>query len=178
MDLPTLPTLSDAEVSSLVQEFNSLPRRHTVASGPEPNRWIFGLHVVPIPPAGYLLFIVNPASFVVQGEGPLPIETRPLSDGEQQDRARRIALLLLKAFTSKLRRANAPEPYRIVPWEWAAEDAQLAAAVSRALRALGVRTELCDVGIATDQERDIATGCFASFLEDLVRTMRAGREPR
>ncbi|EKM50581.1 uncharacterized protein PHACADRAFT_263934 [Phanerochaete carnosa HHB-10118-sp] len=176
MNLPTLPTLTDIEVSSLVQEFNSLPRRHIVPSGPEPNKWVFGLHVVPIPPAGYLLFIVNPASGIVQGEGPLPIETRPLSTSEQRDRGRKIAILLLKAFVSKLGRTDAPEYYKVAPWEWVAEDTQLAASVSSALQALGVRSELCDVGVATEQERDITTGRFAGFLEDLVRTMRAARE--
>lgn len=175
MNLPTLPTWTDAEVYSLVQEFNSLPRRHVVPSGPEPNRWIFGLHVVPIPPAGYLLFIINPTSRTVQGEGPLPIETRPLSTSEQHDRGRKVAILLLRSFVSKLGRTNAPEHYKVAPWEWAAEDAQLAASVSSAFRALGVRSELCNVGVATEQERNVVTECFTGFLEDLVRTMRAAR---
>ncbi|GJF00280.1 hypothetical protein PsYK624_165640 [Phanerochaete sordida] len=178
MNLPPVPTLPEAEVRSLVQEFNSLPRRHIVPTGPEPNHWVFGLHVVPIPPAGYLLFLVNPASRLVHGLGPLPIETRPLSAEEAHDRAVKVAVLLLKAFVSKLGRTDAPEHHKVAPWDWAAEDAELAAAVGGALRALGVRTELCNVGTATEHERNYSTEAFTKFLENLVRNMRAAREAR
>lgn len=170
MNVPTLPSLSDAEIASLVQEFNSLPRQQTLPSGLGPNRWVFGLHVVPIPPAGYLLFILNPMARFIHGEGPLPVETRPLSGAEVRERGKKVAILLLKAFVSGLGRAQTPD--RFAPWEWVAEDMELAAVVSSHLRSLGVHSELCTVGVATDQEKNIAADCFAGFLENLVRTMR------
>jgi hypothetical protein len=176
MNLPPVPTLTETEISGLVQEFNSLPRRHIVPSGPEPNKWLFGLHVVPIPPSGYILFLLNPASRMIHGEGPLPIESRPLTPEEQRDRGRTVAILLLKSFISKLGRAEAPEYYKVAPWEWAAEDSLLATTVSSALRELGVRSELCDVGVATGPEKTAATECFAGFLQNLVRTMRRAGE--
>ena len=178
MDVPALPSLTDEEIASLVQEFNNLPRRHTVPSGPEPNRWGFGLHVVPIPPPGYLVFILNPVSKTIHGEGPLPVETRPLTGTEIRERGRKVAILLLKAFVSKLGRTQAPEHHKVAPWEWVAEDMELAAVVGSALRSFGVRGELSTIGVATDQEKNIAADCFAGFLENLVRTMRAGGGPR
>lgn len=171
MQHPIVPSMTEPEITNLVREFNTLPRRHTAPSGLVPNKWIFGLHVVPIPPSGYLLFILNPGSQMIHGEGPLPIETRPLNTAERKDRARKVAILLLKAFVSKLGMPDAP--FKFAPWEWVCEDTQLASAVAEALRALGVRNELCTVGVATDQEKNLAAERFAEFLESLVRTMRA-----
>ena len=177
MNYPVVPSLTDAEVANLVREFNNLPRRHIMPSGPEPNRWIFGLHVVPIPPQGYLLFLLNPVSRTIHGEGPLPVETHTLSTAEKRERGRKVAILLLKAFVSKLGRTNAPEHFKVAPWEWVAEDPELAGVVSSAMRNLGVRSELCTVGVATAHERNDAAECFAGFLSNLVRTMRAAERP-
>lgn len=178
MNYPVVPSLTEAEVTNLVQEFNRLPRRHVVPSGPEPNRWVFGLHVVPIPPPGYLLFLLNPVSQTIHGEGPLPVETHSLTAAEKRERGRKVAILLLKSFVSKLGRTNAPDHFKVAPWEWVAEDSELAGAVGSALRSLGVRNDLCTVGVATEQEKNIADECFAGFLENLVRTMRAAEETR
>lgn len=178
MEYPVVPSLTDAEVANLVQDFNDLPRRLVVPTGSDPNRWVFGLHVVPIPPQGYLVFIVNPVSKTIHGEGPLPVETHPLTGAEMRERGRKVAILLLKAFVSGLGRTRAPDHYKVAPWEWVAEDMELAAVVGSSLRNLGVRGELCAVGVATDQEKNIASDCFAGFLENLVRTMRAAGRPR
>lgn len=171
MSQPTVPeqALSDAEIAVLVREFNALPRRNTASSPSDPNHWIFGLHVVPIPPPGYLVFLVNPATRQVHGEGPLRIETHPLGAAEMRERGRHVAVLLLKSFVSRLGRADAPG---FAPAGWAAEDPVLGFAVGEALRRLGVREELCAVGNAGEREKAVVLEAFENFLNTLVRTMR------
>lgn len=164
--------MSAAEIAELVREFNALPRRPLVPSGHCPNKWVFGLHLVPLPPPGSLLSFVNPGSRYVHCEGPLPIDYRPLKPKELYERAHQIAVLLLKAFVSGM---GAPGVPRMAPWEWSCEDPTLGAAVGNVLRSLGVRGELCVVGGATMEEKQVAAETFQGLLKMIMQAaMRSG----
>ncbi|KAI0339553.1 hypothetical protein BDW22DRAFT_565542 [Trametopsis cervina] len=164
---------AESQIAALVREFNSLPFRPLVPSGYGPNKWIFGLHFVPLPPPGMLLSFVNPFSRYVHCEGPLPVDNRPLTVQTLQERGQQIAILLLKAFVSGLGVPDSPPQLRFAPWEWAVEDPSLSAAVSNALIRLGVRSELCVVGVADLEERRIAIETHQELLKTMVQSARA-----
>lgn len=168
-------TAVPAEVITLVRQFNALRRTPSAPSGYCANKWLFGLHLVPLPPPGNLLFLVNPGSRYVHCEGPLPADQQPLNPTQLNERAHEVAVLLLKAFVSGLGAPEVPARSRLGPWELACEDPRLGAAVSRVLRSLGVRSEVCGILDATEEEKRIAQEEFQSFMMTLVQT--AGGRP-
>ena len=81
---------------------------------------------------------------------------------------------MLKAFVSGLGAPGATAEVRLAPWEWACEDAVLGAGVSSALRGLGVRSDLCVVGVATADEKKVAMETFERLLKMIVHAARSG----
>lgn len=149
--------------------FNGLPRTPLSPSGLVPNHWHFSLRHVPLPPAGLVLYIINPAARYVHVPGRIDLS---LSEAPIETKAMVIIGVLLSAFAKQ-------ELNRSRPWSWSTNDAALASVMGGKLRALGVTDGLDVVGVASDEENRIADEDWTQFLDRLrglaTRTSGTGR---
>ena len=170
-------TAGQSSSNDLVADFNALSRKELSPSGSVRNHWHFSIRHVPIPPAGDLLFIINPEARYVHTEGPARL--LPLSTAAE--RAALVVPMLLKAFTSDMAAGLSPAPQLGAPWTWSTNDAQLATAVEARLRELGVREELQKVQIGNEDEDHISDEEWPNLLGRLPGAPRptgaaAGRD--
>jgi hypothetical protein len=165
------PTAGRASSNDLVASFNALPRNQLAPSGSVRNHWHFSIRHVPIPPAGDLLFIINPEARYVHVEG--PAQLLPLSTAAE--RAALVVPMLLKAFLSGMAAGLSPAPSFGAPWTWATNDAELATAVEARLKELGVREELQSVQVGKDDEDRISDEEWPNLLGRLPGAPEATR---
>jgi splicing suppressor protein 51 len=154
------PKTGRASSNDLVASFNALPRKQLAPSGSVRNHWHFSIRHVPIPPAGDLLFIINPEARYVHTEG--PAQLLPLATAAE--RAALVVPMLLKAFLSGMAEGLSPAPSVSAPWTWATNDTELAMAVEARLKELGVREELRSVQVGKDDEDRISDEEWPNLL--------------
>ena len=154
------PAADQSSTNDLVAAFNALPRKQLAPSRSVDNHWHFSIRHVPIPPAGDLLFFINPEARYVHTEG--PAQLLPLSTAAE--RAALIVPMLLRAFTTGMARGLSPAPRFGAPWTWSTNDAELAAAVEARLREVGVREELHTVQTGNDDDDRISDEEWPNLL--------------
>ncbi|GKT60631.1 hypothetical protein ColTof4_00757 [Colletotrichum tofieldiae] len=135
-------------MNGIVLKFNKLPRPQTIHSG-LPNHWVFGLRWVSDEWAHDLMCAIHPQSktMVFKASEILRLST----DTEQ---AKKAATALLKLFIQNSI-TNQGSGSLIAPWSWATDDPELAATIGDELRRLGVKHELCHVGICSAKDTEI-----------------------
>lgn len=148
-----------------VAAFNALPRDPNSPSGLAPNHWHFSLRLVPIPPPGLLVFIINPAAHYIHTEGPIDTSLRLATSHEQ---GTVVAWALLKAFQKS-------ELGHVRPWSWSTDDAGLAAAVGNVFRQWGVSDGLDQIRPENAEESAISNENWNTLLDHLVRRTTGGR---
>jgi hypothetical protein len=159
------PKAGQVSSNDLVVSFNALPREQLTPSGLARNHWHFSIRHVPLPPAGDLLYIINPESRFIHVEAPAQL----LSLATATERAALVVPMLLNAFLSNM--AVGPSPVRPIgaPWSWATSDRELATAVEARLKELGVRKELQSVQVGKDDEDRISDEEWPNLLGRLSR---------
>lgn len=150
-----------------VQEFNALFRPEVDAWG-IPNNYHFAVKKLPIL-AGEAVFVVNPYNAHNHSEGRTLITSL-----SPDDQAKVIVPLILEAFVSRFDAGTSlihqmhDNCFPWAPWTWSTTDEVLATAVSNRLRELGVRSELCNVGVFTPSEIRNAEKFWRQFRDDLT----------
>ncbi|KAL0960412.1 hypothetical protein HGRIS_005454 [Hohenbuehelia grisea] len=165
--------------SNLVEKFNNLPRGPKSPSGMCPNHWHFDLRFMPIDPVPlHILYFIQPDSFYSHTEN-LPERTVEPENRVSvffpetpQEAAGPIALAILRAFTNNVfaapwETATTSSVPPIAPWKLMTDNEALAAAVGAELRRLGVKEEVCAIGISSPSIVEVARESH----EELVRTM-------
>jgi hypothetical protein len=149
--------------------FNNLQRPETDAFGRR-NHYHFTVKALPGFP-GEAVFIVNPYNQHCESEG--RHEIARLSPDQQ---AKIIVPLLLEAFANRFDEPG-PIPQMgsnmnpFVPFTWSTSDEALARAVSARCQILGIRGDLCTVGVSTAKEMQIAETCWRSWSKSLEEAM-------
>jgi hypothetical protein len=142
--------------------FNRLPRPKTTPTG-LPNHWIFGVCHVDMHPAGDLLLAVHPQSQFLRRGGPAQI----LALATEREKAEAVVPCLLDAFTKWDEHDPRDSPL-FAPTTWSTLDPQIAGALEAELRNHGVKPELCQVGVCSEEERGILETARASLFEQLT----------
>ena len=101
-------------------------------------------------------------------------------------KARSLVPLLLLAFVNMLKthdgsRLGDPDSKEVTcfaPWTWATADAALAQAVANSLKQVGVREELCQVSLSTQEEEVVAMEAWRRYVARLVQKMGNDAESR
>ncbi|GLB38122.1 hypothetical protein LshimejAT787_0411730 [Lyophyllum shimeji] len=150
-------------MSDPVSAFNSLPR-HARTFEDVPNDWIFTVRHVPVYPEADLIMLVNPTSRESRCEGPVE-----LSKLMPRDYYGVIAQCLLSAFVSGL--GTGEDRKKVAPWTWKTTEEKMAREVSGVLKALGVREELVDVGVADEEVKKVAEAQWRDVLGTLQRSV-------
>ncbi|CAG7963338.1 unnamed protein product [Penicillium nalgiovense] len=155
--------------ASQSQSFNSLQRLERDAFGRR-NHYHFAVKALPGVPGEAVVF-ANPYNKHHECEGRSRIS--PLSPDEQ---ARIIVPLLLEAFVNRFdepglipQMGSNMEPS--APFTWSTTDESLAKAVSRRCQEIGIRRDLCDVGVTTAEELRSAEACWTKWSMALVEAM-------
>ena len=159
----------ESAVASKLQSFNTLPRPERDAFCRR-NHYHFAVKALPGVPGEAVLF-ANPYNNHHDCEGRSRIS--PLSPDEQ---AKTIVPLLLEAFVNRFdeqgiipQMGSNMEPF--APFTWSTTDESLAQAVSRRCRAIGVRSDLCEVAVTTAEELRSAEACWMKWSRALVDAM-------
>ncbi|KAK4950734.1 hypothetical protein LTR10_010727 [Elasticomyces elasticus] len=143
----------------LVSKFNGLPRPMLAEDG-LPSHWVFGVRCC-LPDQEVLLVVRPQSKDIIQGLPSHPSVIRSLPT--PKDKAQAIITLLLKGFAEigDLDIVRDPiEAGGTVPWSWASDTPDLIPAIENELRTLGVREDLCSIGVASDEH--------VQMLEDWV----------
>ncbi|KAK7025280.1 hypothetical protein R3P38DRAFT_2953748 [Favolaschia claudopus] len=157
-----------------VSKFNALPRKPKSPSGLVSNNWHFDLRFIYLDPPSHVLFLVQPESTYIH------IERLPLgaSNGiaffpeSGAEAAPEIARALMQAFLDslvnhKLER-NPPPPY--APWSLSTDDRELAAAVGKEFKRIGVREELCNIQVSNAHLK-VADRAFMGFWLSMIQSL-------
>ncbi len=157
-------------MEALVVKFNHLARPEKTPSG-IPSHWHFSVRNVPIPPSSDLLQIVNPESRFMHSAGPKQI----LALSTLSSQADAIVPLLLETFVAGINRGPKGEQIKEIPlfapWSWATNNSDLAKALEKKLKAVGVRSELCTVSVGPKADDDVADDVWKGFLASLFESM-------
>lgn len=152
--------------AAVVQAFNNLPRPEKTPSG-IPNHWYFTVRHVDLQPPGDLVHLVNPDSHYIHCAGPTQILSLPSAAAK----AEVIVPLLLDSFIQGLTTDPNGNPIRemsaFAPWTWATKDSELAKAIEKNLKEIGVRKELCIVELGSKEQQDISDTSWAGFFDTL-----------
>jgi hypothetical protein len=158
------------DLPELVAALNKLERSPKSQSGLVDNHWQFAVQHVHIEPAGDLLHLVNPGSRFCHTEGPAAI----LSATSAAARADIVIPLLLKAFVNATGNQHDPRVSPCAPWSWGTDDTELAKALQKTLKTVGVRKELCVVQVGDEENIKIQREEWTKIL----RSVKALVEPR
>ncbi|CAL1704227.1 unnamed protein product [Somion occarium] len=194
----------EAEVSleneALVKRFNHLAMKRTTQLNPRPcsheprtfiNNWYFDVRPITLPfgphetfPAE-MLVIFNGSSRRFHAEGPFRVFDDTRADPDSLKRkAEWIAKLLVRAFAKQSRMEAtgifSPGSRRTVPWTWSTGDERVRSAIQDALRALGVRQQLCTVGLEgpLGSDRRMADEQWTSIRDALIIEVGKIPDPR
>lgn len=139
-----------------VDSFNSLLRPELSPSGHVSNHWYFAIRHVPLHPAGDLVQLTNPASRFIAMSDSEQILSKPTIAAQ----AGVIVPLILNMFIKGLDRGPDGRPTGgfppIAPFSWGTRNSDLARAVEKTLRTLGVREDLCTVQPGTKEQDEIS----------------------
>ncbi|KAJ7654376.1 hypothetical protein DFH06DRAFT_1202196, partial [Mycena polygramma] len=163
--------------AAAIAKFNALPRPPRAPSGLVGNHWHFDLRFIYLDPPGHVLFLVQPESAYIHSERlPLGIpnkaETLLFFPESGAEAAPEVAKALIHSFLDSFGlnkvMPNAPPPY--APWSLATDDRELASAVSKEFKRLGVKEELCSIR-ATKCYLKAADKAFTGYWEKLTQSM-------
>jgi len=140
------------DIASLVSNFNSLPRTPLAPSGLVPNAWHFSIRYVPYAPPRDLLFLVELQSWFMHAEDSIQPPVSTDKSITYSEKAAKVVPLLLSSFNSAFGIKDPARVPAVAPWSWMTNDAELAKAVEKELTKVGVREELCKVGVADTKE--------------------------
>lgn len=161
-----MPSQAEAE-AAVVQAFNNLPRPEKSPSGQVPNHWYFSIRHVDLDPPGDLVHLVQPNSHYIHCAGPTDI----LGLRSPAAKADVIVPLLLDSFIQGISTdpKGAPEPGvpAYAPWTWATKDPQLAKAIEKRLKEVGVKEELCTVQLGDAEQEGVSDVTWAGFMRSL-----------
>ncbi|KAK3309256.1 uncharacterized protein B0T15DRAFT_391441 [Chaetomium strumarium] len=155
-----------------VHLFNILPRPEKAPTDDSvPNHWVFGVCHLDIPPSADIVLAVNPhiRNYLLRaGSGQI------ISLPTTREIAEATIPHLLDAFLEPTEGIPA-----FAPWTWSTLGPNMAQAIEDALRSLGVRPELCNVGPNTVRPGDVTKchGCGLSrecFFQPLQPCGRCG----
>ncbi|KAJ6515120.1 hypothetical protein C8R47DRAFT_504040 [Mycena vitilis] len=161
--------------AAAIAKFNALPRPPRAPSGLVGNHWHFDLRFIYLDPPGHVLFLVQPESTYIHSERlPLGIpnkaETLLFFPESGAEAASEVAKALIHSFLDSFGlhkvMPNAPPPY--APWSLATDDRELANAVSKEFKRLGVKEELCSIR-ATKSYLKAADKAFKGYWETLTQ---------
>lgn len=152
-------------LQELVRAFNALPRTRKTPSGLVEYHWHFAVNHVSLSPPGDLLHIVNPPSRYTHTQGPVQI----ISLSSVAARVDIILPLLLKAFVTDMGNGHDSRSDPRAPWSWGTEDTDSATALEDAMKAAGVRGDLCTIKTGDRASIQIEKEVWASFEEELNR---------
>ncbi|KAI4520163.1 hypothetical protein K525DRAFT_204344 [Schizophyllum commune Loenen D] len=142
----------------LVDKFNKLPHKRLAPSGKVPNEYHFDIRYVAMEPPSHVMLLFQPESKYIHIER-LPAGLPSGSSGIEffpetaEQAAPTIAQAILHSFTANVdKQAKAFDPSAVppqAPWKLMTEDPDLARAIGKELRSLGVRvTELHTISIS------------------------------
>ncbi|KAK4699323.1 hypothetical protein P7C70_g6938, partial [Phenoliferia sp. Uapishka_3] len=169
-------TAEASRLSSQILTFNALPRITRTPSQSFPDHYHFDIFHVSIPPEGDILYLVNPGSTYTHVEARLYATGRPI---EQQ--ARIIAPALIKAFSDGLgrgKRMGEGGYPPTAPWQWSTLNASLAQALSKELERIGVRPELCKVGVSKPDDAQLLREGYEDLMGTVMNSLDFGAEAR
>jgi hypothetical protein len=131
-----MPSMLDQRI----QKLNQLPRPPTDSKAAR-NYYHFLVKTLPSTHPGDLIFCGNPYNGDRMGEGRTEIIGLAY-----EDQVKVIVPLLMEMFTERF---NGEDKDPFAPYTWSTYNENLARAVSARLRALNVRSDLCEVQIST-----------------------------
>ena len=149
-----------------LHQFNALRRPEFDPWG-APNHCHFGVKTLPLI-GGDAIFLVNPFNAHSHLEGRSRIASLP-----PDNQAKIIVPLLLEFFVThdadgdlihQLYHDHSPW----APWSWSTTDEPLAKAISKRLREIGVRKDLCTVSVSTPEQLRKAERCWRKFGRDFL----------
>ena len=151
---------------AVVQAFNNLPRPQTTPTN-LPNHWYFTIRHVDLNPPGDLVHLVNPQSHYIHCAGPTQILPLPSPTAK----ANTIVPLLLDSFIQGINTGPDKEPLpdmpAFAPWSWGTKDPELAKAIEKKLKEVGVKKELCTVQLGTKEQEDVSDETWTGFMQTL-----------
>ncbi|KAK2762747.1 hypothetical protein FQN54_000921 [Arachnomyces sp. PD_36] len=160
--------------AAVVQAFNNLPRHEKSPSG-LPNHWYFSIRHVELDPPGDLVHLVQPNSHYIHCAGPTNILGLP----SPAAKADVIVPLLLDSFIQGINidPNGAPDPNMpaFAPWTWATKDPELAKAIEKKLKEVGVKgEELCTVQLGDKEQEGVSDVTWAGFMRSLKNKLNLG----
>lgn len=158
-------TVPEAE-AAVVQAFNNLTRPEKSPSG-RPNHWHFTIRHVDLDPPGDLVHLVNPNTHFTHCAGPTQILSLP----SRTVQADAIVPLLLDSFiqgiTTDPDGNPAPDISAFAPWTWATPDPELAKAIEKKLKEVGVKEELCTVQLGDKEQEHVSEETWTGLMDTL-----------
>jgi hypothetical protein len=157
-----------------VESFNALPQPQRLFSG-LPNHWHFDLRYIPLEPTpSHLLFLVQLDSGYIHGER-LPLGIPHHQSGiaffpeSGTEAAQELSKAILHAFVDGfVDHKIKPHPSRpFAPLTLTTEDPDLAKAVGEEFTKIGIRRQLCHIGVAKGKALQIADAAFEGFWKSL-----------
>lgn len=149
-----------------VRVFNRLARPQFLPTTGRPNHLTFGVCHVDLNPPADFLFIVHPQNRYLQATDEAPFILA--ASGPEKADSKDVIGYLLEPFTV----VHPTAPPSIAPWNWSALEPKLAQAVEEGLRKLGVRSDLCQVGVCSPEERTILEKARADYFDHIVRKLK------
>ncbi|KAF8162603.1 hypothetical protein B0H34DRAFT_650049 [Crassisporium funariophilum] len=167
--------------TTLVNDFNALPRKQMAPSGLVPNQWHFDLRYIQIEPTpSHVVAIIQPQSQFIHIER-LPLGISSATSGiaffpeSGEQAAVEVAKALLHAFVNNLghnRMMGDNAPPAFAPWKITTEDKHLASAVGKELKRLGVRAEeLHNIAVSKKAVNQIMDNAFNKLFVTLKRAV-------
>ncbi|KAJ7180705.1 hypothetical protein C8R46DRAFT_1070334 [Mycena filopes] len=137
-----------------VRKFNQLPRRPRAPSGLVDNHWHFDLRFVYLEPPCHVLFLIQPEStYSHQARLPLGIPTDSTTilffPENGAEAAPEVAKALIHSFLDGFgaHKFERKPPPLYAPWTLSTDDSELALAVGTEFKRMGVKEELCKIGV-------------------------------
>ncbi|KAF7985509.1 hypothetical protein HWV62_3721 [Athelia sp. TMB] len=164
--------------SSQVKKFNRLPRNEMAPSGKVSNTWHFDVRYISLAPPSHVLFLVQLDSEYVHMEQ-LPLKIGPSSPSSfdyfpesAEDAAPEVVKALLHSFLTSfgLGKFQNPPPPAYAPWKLTTDDKALAAAVGEELRFIGIKPELCTIGITRQNNKQVDRA-FGGLFKQMLKSM-------
>lgn len=167
--------LSTYKPDVLLRNFNALPRLPLAPSGLVPHTWNITIRHIPLPPAGDLVFFVQPESHFVHTEGPIQIAEGQLPGHTLNPKSKAtlqtIAGLMMKAFVGGMDPSQ-PDGCRR-PWKWTTSDQDFSRRITKVMRDMGVQEEaLLRMEVLGPEEMRSIEEDWVSFTRGLTGLLR------